>query len=75
MARRDDNRTKNFTFGEAVEYLVAAKIIEGSFSVGTDSKRSCIVLPAGTIDVRENGFFHRADMNRLIGFAQMDRCA
>lgn len=62
---------QRLTFWEAIQLMIDAKIIEGQFSVGTNATRTDIVIPAGGIDARKDGFFRRSDVCRLIGYAQM----
>jgi hypothetical protein len=63
---------QRLTFQAAAEMLVAAKADESVFSIGTNQRRTEIILPAGEIDADKDGFFKRSDVCRLIGFAQME---
>jgi hypothetical protein len=64
---------KNFTLDEAIEYLIAAKAIPDRLAIGTNRQQTSLNLPAGSIDKRPNGFFHRDDLNRLISWTRMDQ--
>jgi hypothetical protein len=74
MTTAPRNRLRQcLSFWEAVEMMIDAKVIEGQYSVGTNEKRTEIVIPAGGIDAKKDGFFRRSDVCRLIGYVQMDR--
>jgi hypothetical protein len=63
---------KNFTVDEAIEYLIAAKAIPHRLAIGTNRQQTSLALPAGAIDKRPNGYFHRDDLNRLISWIRID---
>jgi hypothetical protein len=70
-----DNRRKKFTFNEAVEYLLEAKVISDRvMDIGSNRQQTSLDLLTYIdlgIDKRPNGFFHRDDLNKLIGWCQM----
>lgn len=59
---------QRLTFQEAVELLVEAKVIDGSYSVGSNRTKTELVIPVGGIDADKDGFFKRSDVCKLISY-------
>jgi hypothetical protein len=59
------------TFWEAVELLIEAKVIDSRQSLGTNGTQTSIEIGAGGIDAHKDGFFRRADVCKLIGYARI----